>query len=138
MCRTDKRVVLATYLGIVPFYLSPVLEFTQFQFILNKFEDLSNFSHFYGSIIVGFLSGMQWQQMMYQKRKNQLFIPFIPLFMVLTYNQNIFYHYSSFILALSLIFSLGIDIILLKDILDNSFKKLRIKATFLALLSFFL
>ena len=138
MCRTDKRVVLATYLGIIPFYFSPIIESIPIQFILDKFEDLSNFSFFYGSIIVGFLSGMQWQQIIYHKRKNQLFIPFIPLFMVLTYNQNFFYHYSSFILVLSLIFSLGIDIMLLKDILEDSFKKLRIKATFLALISFFL
>ena len=91
MCRTDKRVVLATYLGIIPFYLFPAVELLQLQFILNKFEDLNGFSHFYGSIIVGFLSGMQWQQMIYQKRKNLLFIPFIPLFMVLTYYQNFFY-----------------------------------------------
>ena len=138
MCRTDKIVVLATYLGIIPFYFSPTINLFQIEFMIGKLVDLNNFSNFYCSIIVGFLSGMQWQKMIIHKKNNQLFIPFIPLFMVLTFNQNFFPNYAIFILTFSLIISLLIDVILLKYIVDYSFKKLRLKATFLALLSFFI
>ena len=136
MCRIVKRVTLATYLGVIPFYFSWILESFPIEFILTKLENFNNFSNFYCSIIVAFLSGMQWEKMINHNRKNQLFIPFIPLFMVLTFNQNFFSHYAIFILTFSLVFSLLIDVILLKDILDDSFKKLRVNATFLALLSF--
>lgn len=138
MFRTNKRVVLATYLGVVPFYLSPSIELLKIEFLTGHFSDLKNFSNFYCSIIVAFLSGMQWQKLIIHEKTNQLFIPFIPLFMVLTFNQNYFTNYKVFILISSLIFSLLIDTILLKDIVDYSFKKLRVQATFLALLSFFL
>ena len=138
MKRSHKRITYVTYAGVLPFYVSHIIGYYDNNEILVRFSNINTISSLYAALIVCFLSGMQWQQIIYHKRKNQLFIPFIPLFMVLTYNQNFFYNYSSFILVLSLIFSLGIDIMLLKDILEDSFKKLRIKATFLALISFFL
>ena len=66
------------------------------------------------------------------------FTPIIPLLLVSMNALNVNQIYSSFILILSLFLSLSIDLILSKKKSDNWFKKLRINATVLASISFFI
>ena len=124
-----KRITLITYLGLIPFYISPVI-------ILFNYNFLSNISNLYSCLIIAFISGMQWQRIIINKQKNLLFIPLLPLLLALSYENNFFIYYSSFILVFSMFLSLFIDIKIHKKINESWFKKLRIKATILASISF--
>ncbi len=124
-----KRITLITYLGLIPFYISPVI-------ILFNYNFLSNISNLYACLIIAFISGMQWQRIIINKQKNLLFIPLLPLLLALSYENNFFIYYSSFILVFSMFLSLFIDIKIHKKINESWFKKLRIKATILASISF--
>ncbi len=137
MSDQKKRVILTTYLGLIPFYTTSILE------ILNHndlfFKNISNFEKIpfiYGSIIVSFLSGMQWQKMIQNKITNRMLLPLFPLILVVTYDNEFFKNYSIIVIIFSMFLSLLIDILILKEINEIWFKKLRVNATILASISY--
>ena len=140
MSDQKKRVILTTYLGLIPFYTTSILEILNYNDLF--FKNISNFEKIpfiYGSIIVSFLSGMQWQKIIDANIKGLFFFsPLIPLLLVSTHALNVNRIYSSFIIVMSLLLSLLIDLILIKKKSDKWFKKLRINATILASLSLLL
>ena len=139
MNKSRKRIKLVTYAGVLPFYLSPITGYYDYTESLVIFSEIKMISSLYAALIVCFLSGMQWQKIIDANIKGFFFfIPLLPLFLVLThtfYDNEI---YSSLTLVLSLFFSLLIDLILYKKKSDIWFKKLRISATILASISFFI
>ena len=139
MKRSHKRITYVTYAGVLPFYVSHIIGYYDNNEILVRFFEIKMISSLYGALIVCFLSGMQWQKIIDANIKGFFFfIPLLPLFLVLThtfYDNEI---YSSLTLVLSLFFSLSIDLILYKKKSDIWFKKLRISATILASISFFI
>ncbi len=131
-----KRVILITYLGLIPFYFNTLVDFFGLENLLHQKFNLKEIHLTYGAIIVAFLSGMQWQKMINNKMKNQLYIPLIPLIIVISYDTNFFYNSSMFIIILSLLLSLLIDLFFLKKTHELWFQKLRINVTILASLSY--
>ena len=132
--------MFVTYAGVLPFYLSPMIGYYNYSDeTLVRFSEIKTISFLYGALIVCFLSGMQWQKIIETNIKGFLFFsPIIPLLLVSTHSLNDSEIYSIFILVLSLFMSLSIDIMLSKKKSDKWFKKLRINATILASISFFI
>ena len=107
--------------------------------ILVIFSEIKMISYLYAALIVCFLSGMQWQKIIEANIKGFFFFsPIIPLVLVSTHVLNVNEFYTPFILVVSLFFSLSIDLKLIKKKSDKWFKKLRINATILATVSFFI
>ena len=139
MNKSRQRIELVTYAGVLPFYLSPIINYFDYNEILVRFSEIKTISSMYAALIVCFLSGMQWQKLIETNVEGFFFfIPLIPLFLVLSHNLIDNVIYSSFILISSLFFSLLIDLILSKKKTNKWFKKLRINATILASISFFI
>ena len=139
MNKSRKRIVFVTYAGVLPFYLSPMIGYYNIDEILVRFSEIKTISSLYAALIVCFLSGMQWQKIIETNIKGFFFFsPIIPLLLVSTHTLNVNGIYSSFILVVSLFLSLSIDLILSKKKSDKWFKKLRINATILASISFFI
>jgi hypothetical protein len=132
-----KRVILTTYLGLIPFYTTSILEIFNYADLF--FSNILNFEKIpfiYGSIIVSFLSGMQWQKMIQNKITNRMLLPLFPLILVVTYDNEFFKNYSIIVIMFSMFLSLLIDILVLKKINEIWFKKLRVNATILASISY--
>ena len=139
MNKSQKRIMLVTYAGVLPFYLSPIIDYYDYDKTLIRFSEIEMISSLYAALIVCFLSGMQWQKIIEANIKGFFFFsPIIPLLLVSTHALNVNGIYSSFILVLSLFLNLSIDLILIKKKSDKWFKKLRINATILASISFFI
>ena len=139
MNKSRKRIVFVTYAGVLPFYLSPMIVYCDINEILVKFSEINTISSLYAALIVCFLSGMQWQKIIEANIKSFLFYsPLIPLLLVSTYALKVNGIYSSFILVVSLFLSLLIDLKLINKKSDKWFRKLRINATILASISFFI
>ena len=139
MERSRKRIIFVTYAGVLPFYLSPMIGYHDYNEILGRFSEIKTISSLYAALIVCFLSGMQWQKIIEANIKGFFFFsPIIPLLLVSTHALRVNGNYSSFILVVSLFLSLLIDLILIKKKSDKWFKKLRINATILASISFFI
>ena len=139
MNKSQKRIMLVTYAGVLPFYLSPIIGYYDYDKTLIRFSEIKMISSLYAALIVCFLSGMQWQKIIEANIKGFFFFsPIIPLLLVSTHALNVNGIYSSFILVLSLFLNLSIDLILIKKKSDKWFKKLRINATILASISFFI
>ena len=131
--------MFVTYAGVLPFYLSPIIDYYDYDKTLIRFSEIKMISSLYAALIVCFLSGMQWQKIIEANIKGfYFFCPIIPLLLVSTHALRINGNYSSFILVVSLFLSLLIDLILIKKKSDKWFKKLRINATILASISFFI
>ena len=139
MNKSRKRIVFVTYAGVLPFYLSPMIGYYNIDEILVRFSEIKTISSLYAALIVCFLSGMQWQKIIEINIRGFFFFsPIIPLLLVSTHALRVNGNYSSFILVMSLFLSLLIDLILIKKKSDKWFKKLRINATILASISFFI
>ena len=139
MNKSRKRIMFVTYAGVLPFYISPIISYYDYHEILVRFSEIKTISSLYAALIVCFLSGMQWQKIIEANIKGFFFFsPIIPLLLVSTHALNVSEIYSSFILVVSLFLSLSIDMILSKKKSDKWFKKLRINATILASISFFI
>jgi hypothetical protein len=60
MLESKKRVIFLTYLGLIPFYVHPLVQMDGLD-IPNEFsEKTKEISYIYGALIVAFISGMQW------------------------------------------------------------------------------
>ena len=139
MNKSRKRIVFVTYAGVLPFYLAPIIGYYDIDEILGRVSEIKMISSLYAALIVCFLSGMQWQKIIEANIKCFFFFsPIIPLLLVSTHALRVNGNYSSFILVVSLFLSLSIDLILIKKKSDKWFKKLRINATILASISFFI
>ena len=139
MDKSRNRITFVTYAGVLPFYLSPLFDYYDNNEILIRFSEIKTISFLYAALIVCFLSGMQWQKIIEANIKGFFFFsPIIPLLLVSTHALRVNGNYSSFILVVSLFLSLLIDLILIKKKSDKWFKKLRINATILASISFFI
>ena len=138
MSPSNKKVVLITYLGIIPFYISPISKYFSYNLFLSDFIKIEKLSFLYAALIISFLSGMQWQKMIIERKNKSLVIPLIPLLLVLTYDNFYFTHYDYFVIFTSLFLSLFIDLKILKNSSELWFRKLRIKATILASFSLLL
>ena len=137
MNKSQKRITLITYAGVVPFYFSPISHYLDNNENLLKFSGIETISSLYAALIVCFLSGMQWQKLIESNIKGFFFYtPIIPLLLVSMHTFIGNEIYGSFILVLSLFLSLFVDLILGKKKSDKWFKKLRIYATILASVSF--
>ncbi len=139
MNKSRKKITYVTYAGVLPFYFSPLSAFFDYNKILFRISEIETISSLYAALIVCFLSGMQWQKLI-ETNINRFFffIPLLPLCLVSThtfFNNEI---YSSLILVLSLLLSLLIDLTIYKRKSEKWFKKLRISATILAVVSFFI
>ena len=139
MNKSRKRIVFVTYAGVLPFYLSPIIGYCDINEILEKFSEINTISSLYAALIICFLSGMQWRKIIEENIKSFFFYsPIIPLLLVSTYALKVNGIYSSFILVVSLFLSLLIDLKLINKKSDKWFRKLRINATILASISFFI
>ena len=139
MDKSRNKIIFVTYAGVLPFYLSPLVDYYDNNEILIRFSEIKTISFLYAALIVCFLSGMQWQKIIETNIKGFFFFsPIVPLLLVSTHALNSIEIYSIFILVLSLFMSLSIDIMLSKKKSDKWFKKLRINATILASISFFI
>ena len=138
MFDAKKSVKVITYFGVIPFYLTPATNLLSIDEYIKDFVRIENLSNLYCALIVSFISGMQWYKLFIQKKEKFLLIPLIPLFLVLFYDSSFFKLYHPLLLLFALVVSLVIDLIIYNEESSKWFKKLRIKATILASLSFLL
>ena len=126
-----RYIITLTILGIIPFYLN-------FFLILFGFSNAYNFNFqlVYGAMIVSFISGMQWQRLIYFK--NKLIWLIIPILNFLFTWIFVFYNtFQKYFVINGLVICLLLDLIVRDKILNVNYIRTRIVATFLAILSFF-
>ena len=123
MSDVNKRVILITYLGLVPFYFPILIELIGIFSLTNKIIDLDKLHFLYGSMIVAFLSGMQWQKIIIKNSKSKLLLPMIPLILVAFFGNDNFIRYPFLIVIFSLFLSLIIDLLYLKKVNELWFKR---------------
>ncbi len=132
---SKKTVIIFSLTGLIPFYLE---EFYKLFFGIDNSLSIffENFSLLYGALIVSFLSGMQWEQLIINHKKKYYILPILPVLFVWTYKIN--FLNPKEIIIVSLIYSFLIDFILLKNFRKKWFLKLRFSVTVLAILSYFM
>ncbi len=138
MFDANRSVKVITYFGVIPFYFTPATNLLNIDPFIKDFVRIEELSNLYCALIVSFISGMQWYKLIIQKKEKFLLIPLLPLFLVLFYDSPFFKLYHPLLLLFALLVSLGIDLILYNKESSKWFRKLRIKATILASLSFLL
>ena len=110
MNNSRKRIKLVTYAGVLPFYLSPVTGYYDYNESLVIFSEIKMISSLYAALIVCFLSGMQWQKIIEANIKGFFFFsPIIPLLLVSTHVLNINEFYKK--ISLVTLSKKGIEVI---------------------------
>jgi hypothetical protein len=127
------NVQLTTYIGLFPFYL-PLIHFSISSDIILK-EFFIEVSIIYGAMISSFISGMQWQYIIYNNKKYIIF-PIIPFSLAWLHFLDFFVFFKEMTIIIALIVNLLIDLLILNKKRESWFKKMRIIATFLACSSF--
>ena len=133
MLTEKKKVILLSYLGIIPFYSGIFIHFVSYFYNLKFYQQINLISFLYGGLISSFLCGMQWIKFIELKRRF-LYIPMIPsivLWISFFFSEKIFFQLT---VILSLLWCLYIDISILKNENKQWFKKMRIIITIAAIL----
>ena len=135
---TSKRMIeFLSILGIIPFY------FELFDHLLHLYTQFEyetrfrNFSFIYGSLIISFLSGMHWQKLINAENIKLLYLPMIPVILVwlsFFFTPEFFF---KIIIIIGLIWCLLVDLLILRELNQDWFLKLRSIVTFLAILPLF-
>lgn len=127
-----KTIITLSLLGLIPFYLENIFSILEINYYLPQ-----NIKLIYGSMIVSFLSGMQWQRFIEQKINSGLKFILPMLNFIWTWSYIFKFLNPVFIIISGLILSLFIDLFIQKKFIDYNFNKVRILATILAIFSFF-
>lgn len=127
-------IIFFSLIGLIPFYSNFFLELDPIDAI-----NSSVLNHLYGLMIVSFLSGMQWQRFV-NGNKTSFFLLSLPMINFLwcwssLLNKTV---NSSTIVTSSLFFSLLLELIFQRSLMESWFIKLRVIVTFFAILSFFI
>lgn len=138
MCQLKKTIQIVTYCGLIPFYTPRLLDLLKSNYSFQFIEISDGFSYLYCVAIIAFLSGMQWQKIITEGKEKLILLPMFPFFLGLLYSSDFLFLNPSIILIIALTLSLLIDLFILEKGYSNWFKNLRINATFLACVSFFL
>ena len=138
MCQLKKTIQFVTYCGLIPFYIPKLLDLFKSNYFFQFIEISNDFSYLYCLGIIAFLSGMQWQKIITEGKKKLILLPLFPFFLGLIYSSDFLSLNPSIILIIALTSSLLIDLFILEKGYSSWFKNLRINATFLACVSFFL
>ena len=127
-------IIFFSLIGLIPFYSNFFLELDPIDAI-----NSSVLNHLYGLMIVSFLSGMQWQRFL-NANKASIFLLSLPMINFLWCWSSLFNKtlYSSTIVTSSLFFSLLLELIFQRSLMESWFIKLRVVVTFFAILSFFI
>lgn len=128
-----KTIITLSLLGLIPFYLENIFSILEINYYLPQ-----NIKLIYGSMIVSFLSGMQWQRFIEQKINSGLKFILPMLNFIWTWSYIFKFFNPVFIIISGLILSLFIDLFIQKKFIDYNFNKVRILATILAIFSFFI
>ena len=127
-------IIFFSLIGLIPFYSNFFLE-------LDPIDAINSYvlNHLYGLMIVSFLSGMQWQRFV-NGNKTSFFLLSLPMINFLwcwssLLNKTV---NSSTIVTSSLFFSLLLELIFQRSLMESWFIKLRVVVTFFAILSFFI
>ena len=130
-----SNVQLTTYIGLIPFYSPTIYNFLSSYIAveINFFE----ISIIYGAMISSFISGMQWEQIISNNKKYTIF-PIISFTLAWLHFLDLFTFFKEMTIIIALIFNLLIDFFVLNKKRKTWFKKMRIIATFVACLSFFI
>ena len=127
------NVQFTTYIGLVPFYFPLIYSFFSSDMILRIY--LIELSIIYGAMISSFISGMQWERIILNNKKNSIF-PIIIFFLAWIHLLDLFIYFKEIIISIALLLNLLIDFFILKKKRETWFKKMRIIATFVACSSF--
>ena len=126
-------IVLLSFLGVIPFYF----EFFDYLLILNyQYEyqpKFRNSSFIYGSLIISFLSGMHWHKLINDENVKLLYLPMIPVILVwlsFLFTPEFFFKIT---IIIGLIWCLFVDLLILRELNQHWFLKLRSVVTFLAI-----
>ncbi len=138
MCQLKKTIQIVTYCGLIPFYTPRLLDLLKSIYSFQFIEISDGFSYLYCVAIIAFLSGMQWQKIITEGKEKLILLPIFPFFLGLLYSSDFLFLNPSIILIIALTLSLLIDLFILEKGYSSWFKNLRINATFLACISFFL
>lgn len=127
-------IIFFSLIGLIPFYSNFFLKLDPIDAI-----NSSVLNHLYGLMIVSFLSGMQWQRFV-NGNKTSFFLLSLPMINFLwcwssLLNKTV---NSSTIVTSSLFFSLLLELIFQRSLMESWFIKLRVIVTFFAILSFFI
>ena len=127
-------IIFFSLIGLIPFYSDFFLELDTIDAI-----NSSVLNYLYGCMIVSFLSGMQWQRFL-NANKESIFLLSLPMINFLwswsyLFNKAID---SSTIIISSLFFSLLLELIFQRSLIESWFIKLRVIVTFFAILSYFI
>lgn len=125
-----KFITIISLIGVIPFYM-PEINF------LNKVFFNSQHIQIYGLMIISFLSGMQWQRLIFGDSFHNIFEKILPIITIFS-GIILFMFNSNIDLILTFLFFLVLvfDLIFHKQFLSKKYMKLRIIVTLLVILSF--
>ena len=133
MLTVKKKVILLSYLGVIPFYSDILISLINNFYNVKLFQKINFVSYFYGALISCFLCGMQWVKIIDIKKKN-LYIPMNPtilLWISFFFLDEIFFQLT---VIISLLWCLIVVISILNNVNKQWFKKMRIVITLTAIL----
>ena len=76
MTDLKKSVILITYCGVIPFYFTPLIKNLFHSSSSIDTLDIDNISSLYTGLIISFLSGMQWQKMIFKNISHLIYTSF--------------------------------------------------------------
>ena len=125
-----KFITIISIIGVIPFYM-PELN------LFNKVLFNSQHIQIYGLMIISFLSGMQWQRLIFEDSSHNIVEKILPIITVFT-GIILFMLNSNVNLILTFLFFLVLvfDIVFHKQHLSKEYLKLRIIVTLLVIFSF--
>ena len=134
---SKKMIALLSFLGLIPFYFELFEYLFHFNIQYNGQLRFENFSFIYGGFIISFLSGMNWQKLIYKEYVNFLYLPMLPVIFVWLSIFLVTETYFKVIIMIGLIWCLIIDLVILRPFNQIWFLKLRTIVTFLAIAPLF-
>ena len=128
-------IIFYSIIGLIPFFSSEILSLLS-KLTVHQNELLDQSSILYGALIVSFLCGMHWEKLIYLRKYNLYFLPMIIVVVVWSHHFFLIEIYKKYIIILSLILCLIMDLLVLNKNRALWFKKTRVFVTFLAVSSY--
>ena len=132
-----KLIILLGLSGLIPFYFSFIINILLPNFYFQNVSLLDQVSVLYGSLIISFLCGMHWREIIFLKKTKLYILPMIPVVIIWSTQFFLSLLIKQIFVVILLFWCLVVDLIFLSKNSPVWFKKLRLYLTIIAVASFF-
>jgi len=132
-----KLIILLGLLGLIPFYFSFIINIFSPNFYFQNESLLNKISVLYGSLIVSFLCGMHWREIIFLNKTKLYIFPMFPVIIIWVTQFFLSLLIKQIVIVILLFWCLVVDLSFLSKNSPVWFKRLRLYLTIVATASFF-